>query len=381
MDRKIFNEEHRIFREAFKKFLSNEVAPHLNEWEEAGIVPRSVWKKLGEYGYLCPWLEERYGGSGVGFEYSVVIIEELSYVCATGLAVGLHGDIVVPYIDSFGSEEQKSRWLPGCVSGDIITAIAMTEPGAGSDLASIRTTAIKIGDHYVINGQKTFISNGINADLIIVAVKTNTQASSPVKGISLIFVEEGTHGFTKGRKLEKMGLRSQDTAELIFEDCRVPFSHLLGEEGEGFNYLMQKLQRERLIVVIQAQAMAEAMLDLTVKYCKERTVFGRSVGSFQHNTFKVVEMATEIELGRVFVDNLIREHIEGKDITKKVSMAKAWVCEMTNRVAYHCLQLHGGYGYMEEYPICRFARDTRAFPIVGGTTEVMKVIVGRIMGL
>ena len=379
MRRELFSEEHDIFRDAFKKFIHKEVTPFIEQWEEDGIIPKEMWKKMGENGFLCPWLEEKYGGSGVGFEYSVIINEELTYVGAHGLLAGLHSDIIVPYIHSFANEEQKMRWLPGCASGDIITAIAMTEPGTGSDLAAVRTTAIREGDEYVINGQKTFISIGIHCDLVIVVVKTDTTAGT--RGISLVCVEDGTPGFTKGQNLKKMGFHSQDTAELIFEDCAVPVSNLLGEEGKGFYYLMQKLQGERLIASIMAQSMAEAMLDMTVTYCKERMIFGKPVSSLQHNTFKIVEMATEIELGRTFIDSLIGDYIAGKDIVQRVSMAKAWIPEMANRVAYHCVQLHGGYGYMEEYPICRFARDVRVIPIFAGTTEVMKVIVGRMMGL
>jgi acyl-CoA dehydrogenase len=379
MGEPLFKEEHDIFRDSFKKFLAKEVTPFLEEWEEAGIVPRDVWRKMGANGFLCPWLEEKYGGSGVGFEYSVIINEELSRVSASGLVAGLHSDIIVPYIYSFGDEQQKTKWLPGCASGDILTAVAMTEPGAGSDLAAIRTTAVRDGDEYVINGQKTFISIGIHSDLVIVVAKTDLKANPPSKGISLICVEDGTPGFSKGRKLKKMGFHSQDTAELSFEDCRVPVSNLLGKEGKGFYCLMQKLQSERLVVSIMAQAMAEAMVEMTIKYCKERTVFGKPISSFQHNTFKIVEMATEVELGRAFLNSLIADYIAGTDIVKRVSMAKAWIPEMANRVAYHCVQLHGGYGYMEEYPICRFARDIRAFPIFAGTTEIMKVIVGRMM--
>jgi acyl-CoA dehydrogenase len=377
----LFREEHEIFRDSFKKFLSKEVAPFIEQWEEEGIVPKEMWTKMGANGFLCPWLDEKYGGSGVGFEYSAIINEELSYIGANGLIAGLHSDIIVPYIYSFGNEEQKMKWLPGCASGDIVTAIAMTEPGTGSDLSAIRTTAVKDGDEYVINGPKTFISLGIHCDLVIVVAKTDIKADPPFKGISLICVESGTPGFTKGRKLKKMGFHSQDTAELNFEDCRVPAANLLGKEGSGFYYLMQKLQGERLVTSIMAQSMAEAMLDMTIKYCKERTVFGKPISSFQHNTFKIVEMATEIELGRTFLNSLIEDFCEGKDIVKKVSMAKAWIPEMANRVAYQCVQLHGGYGYMEEYPICRFARDVRVIAIFAGTTEIMKVILGRMMEL
>lgn len=381
MPRKIFIQEHHIFRESFRKFLEKEVVPFLEKWEHDGIVPKNVWRKMGENGFLCPWLEEEYGGSNAGYEYSVVINEELSTIGATGLLAGLHSDIVVPYLHSFGNEEQKNRWLAGCASGNIITAIAMTEPGTGSDLASIRATAVRDGNDYIINGQKTFISNGINCDLVIVAVKTDTKAEPPFKGISLICVEDGTPGFEKGRNLDKMGFHSQDTAELTFVDCRVPVANLLGKEGQGFSLLMKKLQGERLLASIMAQSMAEAMLQMTIKYSRERMIFGKPISSFQHNTFKIVEMATEVELGRAFLDNLICDHIAGEDIVMKVSMAKAWIPEMANRVAYQCVQLHGGYGYMEEYPICRFARDVRVIPIFAGTTEVMKAIVGKMMEL
>jgi acyl-CoA dehydrogenase len=379
MERGLFSEEHVIFRREFQKFLDKEVAPYYEQWEQDGIVPKSAWLKMGANGFLCPWVDEAYGGAGAGLEYSVIMAEEINRRDFVGFMSSLHSNIIVPYIDSFGSEEQKRKWLPGCVTGEIITAVAMTEPNAGSDIAAIKTKAVKEENCYVINGQKTFISNGLNSNLVIVAAKTDSSAG--YKGISLICVEEGTPGFSKGRKLSKMGIHSNDTAELFFEDCRVPASNLLGEEGKGFYYLMQKLQRERLFSVIGSQAMAEAMLDLTIKYCKERIIFGKPVSSFQHNTFKIAEMATEIELGRTFTDSLIKEHIAGIDITKKVCMAKAWIAEMANRVAYQCLQLHGGYGYMEEYPICRFARDVRVHTIYAGSTEVMKTIVGKMLGL
>ncbi|MFZ0932054.1 MAG: acyl-CoA dehydrogenase family protein [Syntrophobacteraceae bacterium] len=379
MERGLFNEEHIIFRREFQKYLDKEVAPYYEQWEQDGIVPKSAWLKMGANGFLCPWVEEKYGGSGAGLEYSVIIKEETDRRDFPGFNSSLHSNIIVPYIDSFGNEEQKQKWLPGCVTGEIITAIAMTEPNAGSDLAAIRTKALKDGNDFIISGQKTLISSGLNSNLVIVAVKTDTSAG--YKGISLICVEDGTPGFSRGRRLNKMGLHSNDTAELFFVDCRVPASNLLGEEGKGFQYMMQKLQRERLFAVIGSQAMAEAMLDMTIKYCKERIIFKKPVSSFQHNTFKIVEMATEIELGRTFIDSLVKEHIDGIDITKKVSMAKAWIAEMANRVAYQCVQLHGGYGYMEEYPICRFARDVRAHPIYAGSTEVMKTIVGKMLGL
>lgn len=380
MGNRIFKEEHDIFREAFRKFLNSEVKPNLEKWEEERMIPRDIWRKMGHNGYLCSWMDEKYGGSGVGFEYAVIMIEEIMYSGAVSLWTFLHSDIIVPYLYSFGNEEQKAKWLPGCASGDTIVALGITEPGTGSDVASIRTTALRDGDEYVINGQKTFISNGIHSDLVILAAKTDTKVSSH-KSVSLVCVERDAPGFSRGRKLNKMGLHGQDTAELIFEDCRVPVSNLLGEEGKGFYYIMQKFQVERLIAALMAQASAEAMLQMTIQYCKERHVFGKPVSSYQHNTFKIVEMATEIELGRTFVEDLIVDYIAGADVGKKATMAKAWVCEMVNRVAYQCVQLHGGYGYMEEYPICRMTRDVRPIAIFAGTTEVMKIIIGRMMGL
>ncbi len=380
MSRNIYSEEHEIFRDAFRKYVSNEVAPNIEEWEEKGEVPRGAWKGLGDQGFLCPWLEEPYGGSGVGFEYSVIIIEELCRVRADGFQVALHSDIIAPYINTFGNEVQKKRWLPGCATGDTLLAVAMTEPGAGSDLQGMRTKAVKDGDSYVISGQKTFISNGVSCDLVIVACKTDPDAVPAHKGMSLLLVEDGSPGFTKGKKLKKMGLHCADTAELYFEDCRVPKENLLGEEGRGFGYLMQKLQQERLVCAIQAQVAAETMLDHTIKYCKEREAFGKPIGRFQHNAFKIVEMATDVELGRAFIDDLVADHLEGKNVTRKVSMAKWWVAEMANRVAYDCVQLYGGYGYMEEYPICRWYRDIRATSIYAGTTEIMKTIIAKDLG-
>ncbi len=359
--------------------MEKEIVPHLEEWEEERDVPRGIWKNLGDQGYLCPWVDEKYGGTGAGFEYSVIINEEL-VKAGSSISVGLHSDIIAPYINSYGTEEQKMKWLPGCCSGDILLAVAMTEPNAGSDLQAIKTSAVRDGDTYIINGQKTFISNGMNADLAVVACRTNPKADPPYTGISLIAVEGNTPGFSRNR-LKKLGLHSQDTAELYFEDCRVPASNLLGQEGMGFVYLMQKLQQERLVSAIGSQAAAERMLSDAVEYSKSRVAFGRPISKFQHNAFKIVEMATEIELGRAFLDKLVADHIAGKDIVTKVSMAKWWIGELVNRVAYHCLQLHGGYGYMDEYPISRFYRDVRMHTIAAGTTEVMKVIIARQMGL
>ncbi len=376
----MYQDEHRIFREALRKYVTQEVAPHVAGWERDGIVPRAAWRKLGESGFLCPWLPEEYGGSGADFLCSVIIAEELCRAGAISLMAPLHSDIIAPYIHHLGTDAQKERWLPGCATGEIILAVAMTEPDAGSDLAGIRTRADRDGDHYVINGVKTFISNGINGDLVIVACRTDRTAKGS-RGISLICVERDAPGFARGRKLDKMGLRAQDTAELIFEDCRVPVANRLGEENRGFYYLMAHLQQERLVCSVMAQAMAEAMLELTVAYARERKAFGKPIGSFQHNAFAIVEMATEVALGRAFLDRLIERHARGNAVVAEVSMAKAWIPEMANRVAYRCQQLHGGYGYMEEYPICRFYRDVRVIPIFAGTTEIMKQIVAKAMEL
>lgn len=376
----MYQEEHEIFRQAFKRFVEQEISPCLDEWERKRIVPREVWEKMGTSGFLCPWLPEEYGGSGADFLYSVIVTEELFRAGAIGLMAPLHSDIVAPYIFHLGTEEQKRRWLPRCATGEIILAVAMTEPNTGSDLAALKTRADRAGDGYLLNGTKTFISNGINADLVIVACRTERSAKG-TKGISLVCVERDAPGFQRGRKLDKMGMHSQDTAELIFEDCRVPAKNLLGEENKGFSYLMEHLQRERLICTLMAQAMAESMLEMTIAYTRDRKVFGKPICNFQHNAFKIVEMATEIRLGRAFLDRLISKHMKGEDIVTEVSMAKAWIAEMANRVAYHCVQLHGGYGYMEEYPICRFYRDVRPISIFAGTTEVMKLIVARNMEL
>jgi acyl-CoA dehydrogenase len=383
MGRKWFTEDHRIFQSSVRRFVEQEVVPNIDAWEEERNVPREVWRKMGEQGFLCPCLPEEYGGSGVDFSYSVIIQEELARSTCTGISTGVrvHSDIVVPYVEESGTEEQKRKILPGCTTGDIIMAIGMTEPDTGSDLASIRTTALKDGDDYVINGQKTFISNGINSDWVILAVRTDPNADPPHRGVSLVLVPADAPGFSKGRKLNKMGMHSQDTAELIFEDCRVPRENLLGEEGRGFRILMKNLQQERLVVCIGAIVIAEKMLEVTLDYTRSRTAFGKPISSFQHNSFKLVELATEIELGRTFVESLIEDHLEGMDITRRVSMGKWWLTEMANRTAYHCLQLHGGYGYMEEYLICRLSRDVRVQTIVAGTNEIMKLILARSMKL
>lgn len=376
---KIYNEEHDIFRDTFRKFVAKEVTPFVLQWEEDRAVPRELWMKMGEYGFLCPWLPVKYGGLDLGFEYSVIINEELIRGDGFGVGVPLHSDVATPYIFSYGSDAVKERWLPGCATGEIITAIGLTEPNTGSDLAAIRTRAVKDGDSYVINGQKTFITNGYFADLVVVAVKTNPEAGH--RGISLILVDKDTPGFSRGRKLEKMGYHMQDTAELFFEDCRVPATNVLGEEHKGFKYMMEKLQRERLEVCIKCQVNAEEALKEGLEYAKTREAFGRTIGNFQNTAFVLAEMATDVKLGRVFLDKLIADHIQGKNIVQEVSMAKYWLGEMVNRVAYQAVQIHGGYGYMEEYRICRIFKDVRGLSIFAGTSEIMKLIVSRNLGL
>ena len=375
-----YSEEHKIFRDSLRKFLDKEVVPHIEEWEEAGIVPRSVWKKMGEQGFLCTSVPEEYGGLAADFLYSVIITEETTKSGFSGLTASLHSDIVVPYITSFASEEQKHKYLPGCISGDIITAVAMTEPNAGSDLAAMKTTAIEDGDHIVLNGQKTFISNGINCDLIIVAAR-DPSINDPHSAVDLFLVDATTPGFEKGKQIKKIGWHSQDTAEMYFTDCRIPKENRMGEKGTGFLKLMQKLQQERLVCAIGAVASAEMMVAMTIQYCKERTAFGKPLSKFQHTQFELVEMSTEVKLGRTFLDKLIMDHVEGKNVVVEVSMAKFWTTDMAFKVADRCLQLYGGYGYCDEYPISRYWRDIRVTRIFAGTNEIMKMIAARFMGL
>jgi acyl-CoA dehydrogenase len=348
-----YSEEHKIFRDSLRKFLDKEVVPHIEEWEEAGIVPRSIWKKMGEQGFLCTSVPEEYGGPGADFLYSVIVTEETTKSGFSGLTAALHSDIVVPYITAFASEEQKHKYLPGCISGDIITAVAMTEPNAGSDLAAMKTTAIEDGDHIVLNGQKTFISNGINCDLIIVAAK-DPSVTNPHAAVDLFLVDATTPGFEKGKQIKKIGWHSQDTAEMYFTDCRIPKENRMGQKGTGFLKLMEKLQQERLICAIGAVAAAEMMVAMTIQYCK---------------------------VGRTFLDKLIMDHVEGKNVVVEVSMAKYWTTDMAFKVADRCLQLYGGYGYCDEYPISRAWRDIRVTRIFAGTNEIMKMIAARFMGL
>ena len=381
MDRNIFGEEHQLFRDSFKRFIEREVIPKQSRWNEAHIVDRETWGTAGDSGFLCPWLEPEYGGPGGDFLHSCIVIEELARVYESGFAMSLHSDIIVPYIHEFGTQEQREKWLPRCAKGELITAIAMTEPGTGSDLAALSTSAARDGDHYVLNGAKTFVSNGILCDLCIVAAKTDPDPTNRHKAISLFIVDTSTPGFTKGKKLEKMGMLSQDTAELSLEDCRVPAENLLGEEGGGFMMLMKKLQQERLVVAVGAQARAEQVLADTIAYCKERQAFGKPLSKMQNTRFKLSECATKVEVGRAFVDRVVSEHMAGKYLVKECSMAKLWVTEMLGEVVDTCLQFFGGYGYMLEYPISRAYMDARVQRIFAGTNEIMKVIISKQLDL
>ena len=380
MERSLLSEEHEIFRSNFRKFIETHVAPLQSKWRKQGIVDREVWLEAGAAGYLCPWMEEEYGGAGGDFLHSTIVMEELSRAYESGWAASLHSDIIVPYIHSFGSPEQKAKWLPGCASGETVTALAMTEPGTGSDVAGIATTARRDGDDYVINGAKTFISNGMSCDLVVVAART-PNSDDPHRSLSLFVVEADRPGFIRSRKLEKMGMESQDTAELAFEDCRVPAQNILGDEGAGFMMLMQKLQQERLCVAIMSQAATEQVLEDAIAYTKERQAFGRPISKFQNTQFTLAQCATEVEVGRAFLDKLVAEHVAGKYLVKECSMAKLWQTEMQGRVVDACLQLYGGYGYMLEYPISRAYMDARVQRIYAGTNEIMKVIIAKQMGL
>ncbi len=377
MERDIFSSDHLAFRELVRAFIEKEITPHHARWEAAGVVDRSVWQAAGKAGLLGFFVDERYGGGGVAdLRYNAILTEELARAGATGPAFGLHNDIIGPYLNDLTTDEQKQRWLPGFCSGEIITAIAMSEPGAGSDLQGIATTAQRDGDTYVLNGQKTFISNGILSDLVIVVARTDPQAGH--RGISLLVVERGMPGFERGRNLEKIGQKAQDTAELFFADVRVPATNLLGEEGQGFLYLMRNLPYERLSIAVAAMAAAEAVFEQTLTYVKERTAFGRSVGSFQNSRFVLAELATELRIGRSFVDRCL---VDTQLSAETAAMAKWWCTELQVRLIDRCLQLHGGYGYMTEYPVAKAFQDSRVQTIYGGTTEIMKELIGRSLGL
>ncbi len=381
MRRDIFSDEHELFRREFRRFAEAEIVPHLEEWNEKGISDRGAWRKMGEGGFLGANQAEEYGGAGGDFLFDAIIIEELADLRAHALQASLHTDICLPYLSTYATEEQKQKWLVPAITGECLVAIAMTEPGVGSDLAGITTRAIRDGDEYVLNGSKTFISNGQNCDLVIVVVKTDPDASPPHDGMSLILVEAGTAGFEKGRNLKKLGLKGQDTSELSFSDCRVPVSNRLGEEGRGFIMLMEKLQQERLVIAVGSIASCRRSLVDTVAYVTQRKAFGRPIASFQNTQFKLAEMATEVEIGQAFVDKLLVAHVRGEEFVSEVSMAKWWASELQKKISSECLQLFGGYGFMDEYPISRDYADAAVQTIYAGSNEIMKVIIAKGMGL
>ena len=381
MRRTIFGDEHELFRSEFRRFAAAEIEPKIAGWNEQGTTDRATWKACGEGGFLGPNAPEEYGGAGAGFLYSAIVMEELSRIRAHALMVSLHSDICMPYLTRFASKAQKEKYLPGTISGDILLAIAMTEPGTGSDLANIQAKAIRDGDAYVLNGAKTFISNGQISDLVIVVAKTDPGADPPHRGISLLLVEADTPGFKRGRNLDKIGLKGQDTSELFFTDCRVPVENLLGQEGQGFKMLMENLQQERLCIAVASLASCRRSLDDTIDYTRERRAFGQPISSFQNTQFKLAEFATQIELGQAFIDQLLAAHVQGEEVVSEVSMAKWWITDLQKRLTSECLQLHGGYGFMQEYPISGDFQDAAVQSIYAGSNEIMKVIIARRMGL
>ena len=375
IERNLFSTEHEIFRAQVARFMEREVVPFHDQWEKDGQISRETWNKAGDTGLLCPTVPQDYGGAGADFLYGVIVLEELARVGATGPGFGLHSDIVAPYILHYGSESQKQTWLPKMVSGEAVGAIAMTEPGAGSDLQGIRTSAVRDGDNLVVNGSKTFITNGQHADLILLVTKTSP--ADGAKGISLVLVEGSREGFRRGRNLEKVGMKAQDTSELFFDDVRVPFENLLGEPGQGFTYLMQELPQERLLVGITAVAPTEATLAWTIKYTLERQAFGQAIADFQHVRFRLAELKTETQVGRIFLDRCMEAHLEGRLDVETAAMCKYWLTDLQCRVIDECLQLHGGYGYMWEFPIARAFADARVQRIYAGTNEIMKELISR----
>jgi alkylation response protein AidB-like acyl-CoA dehydrogenase len=379
VQRTLFEPEHDLFRQSVRRFVERSITPHHAEWERAGRVPRELWLEAGALGFLGMAIPEADGGPGVpDFRFSVVLIEELARAGATGPAFTLHNDVVLPYLLQLATPEQRRRWLPGVLTGERILAIAMSEPGTGSDLGGIRTTAVRKGDAYVLDGAKTFITNGQLNDLCVVVARTDPDAGH--RGISLLVVERDMPGYQRGRVLDKVGMKAQDTSELFFDAVEVPADNLLGEEGAGFVHLMQNLPQERLVIAVGGLATAEAVFGATLAYCKDRTAFGTPIASFQNTRFKLAEMRTEIEVARAFVDRCIVAHLDGALTSEEAAMAKLWVTEMQLRTIDTCVQLHGGYGYMLEYPVARAFVDSRAQTIYGGTNEIMREIVGRSLG-
>jgi acyl-CoA dehydrogenase len=381
MRREVFSEEHELFRAEFRRFAAAEIAPYIAEWNAAGRTDPAVWRRCGEAGFLGACAPEEYGGAAGDFRFDAVIMEELADIRAHGLMLSLHSDIVMPYLVHYANEAQKKRYLPGAIDGSIILGIAMTEPGTGSDLAAVQTRAIRDGDDYVLNGAKTFISNGQIGNLFVVVAKTDPEAEPPHRGISLILVEGDTPGLERGRNLDKLGLKGQDTSELFFQDCRVPVENRLGHEGQGFKMLMQQLQQERLVIGVQSIVSCRRALEDTIAYVKERSAFGQPIARFQNTQFRLAELATEVEVGQAFVDKLMGAHVRGENIVKEVSMAKWWTTDLQKRLTADCLQLHGGYGFMTEYPISGDYADAAVQSIYAGSNEIMKVIIARQLGL
>ena len=377
--RTLFSPEHETFRDSVRRFMDEEVKPNDERWQEQGYVDRDVWKKAGANGFLCPTMPEEYGGSGADRRYSVILMEEQARANNSSIGFSLHSEIVAPYLNRYGSETLKQKYLPKMATGELIGAIAMTEPGTGSDLQSVKTTAARKGGHYVVNGSKTFITNGWNADLVIVVAKTDPAKGA--KGTSLVVVDTTMKGFTKGKRLKKMGLKGQDTAELFFDNVEVPAENLLGEEGNGFIYLMQELPWERMQIALSAVAKTEAAIGWTMDYVRERKAFGKPVASFQNTRFKLAEAATQVQVARVFVDKCIELLLEGKLDAATAAMAKYWVSDLEGKIIDECLQLHGGYGFMWEFPIARAYVDARVARIYGGTNEIMKEVISRSIGL
>jgi acyl-CoA dehydrogenase len=381
MRREIFTEEHELFRDQVRRFVEKEIEPRVAEWTERGMSDRESWRKMGQAGFLGAAQPAEYGGAGADLLYDAIVIEELARVRAHGLMMSLHSDICLPYIVTFGNDEQRRKYAPPAISGECLLGICMTEPGTGSDLAAVETTARRDGDHWVLNGAKMFISNGQIADLFIVVAKTDPKAKPAHRGISLILVEADSPGFVRGKKLDKLGLRGQDTSELFFEDCRVPIGNLLGREGDGFKMLMQKLQQERLVIAIGSVASCRRSLDDTIRYVLERKAFGKRIADFQNTQFKLAELATEVEIGQAFADKCLAAHVRGDEVVTEVSMAKWWTTELQKRLTSQCLQLHGGYGFMLEYPISMDFADAAVQAIYAGSNEIMKVIIARRLGL
>jgi acyl-CoA dehydrogenase len=381
MRRDIFSEDHELFRTQFRRFAEREIEPRVEEWNRNGITDREIWKRMGAEGFLGCAAPVEYGGAGGDFLYDAIVMEEIAWRRAHGLMTAVHSSICLPYIATWGTEEQKRRWLPPAIRGELLLGICMTEPGAGSDLANVQTRAIRDGDSYLIDGAKTFISLGQLGGLFIVVAKTDPSAQPGHAGISLLLVEADTPGFVRGRKLAKLGLHAQDTSEIFFEGCRVPAGNLLGREGQGFKMLMEKLQQERISIGVSSIASCRRALADTIAYVKERRAFGQPIAAFQNTQFTLAELATQVEIGQVFVDRLLVAHVRGDDVVSEASMAKWWTTDLQKRLTGECLQLHGGYGFMTEYPISADYADAAVQSIYAGTNEIMKVIIARRLGL